>query len=86
MTCAVGNPYGVCRAAMPQYEQLIKSFSPNEVAIMLNFGSLPKTTVGQRIKTYSNCRKRFAYLVTLISSSSVPTQARAQYDYWRSQP
>lgn len=86
MTCAVGNPYGVCHSAMPQYEQMIKSFSPNEVTIMLNFGSLPKTTVGQRIKTHSNCRKRFAYLVTLISSSSVPTQARAQYDYWISQP
>jgi hypothetical protein len=85
-TCAVGNPYGVARAAMPQYEQMIKSFSPNEVAIMLNFGSLPKTTVGQRVKAYPDCRKRFAYLVTLIASSSVPTQSRAQYDYWITQP
>lgn len=85
-TCAVGNPYGVSHAAMPQYEQMIKSFSPNEVAILLNFGSSPKTTVGQRIKTYPACNKRFAYLIRLISLSSVPTRSRAQYDYWMSQP
>jgi hypothetical protein len=85
-TCTVGNPYGVSHAAMPPYEQMIKSFSPNEVAILLNFGSLPKTTVGQRIKTYPDCRKRFAFLVSLISPGSVPTQSRSQYDFWRSQP
>lgn len=85
-TCAVGNPYGVSHAAMPQYEQMIRSFSPNEIVIMLNFGSLQRTPVGHRIKTYPSCRKRFAYLISLISSSSVSTQSRAQYDYWIAQP
>ena len=82
VTCAIGNPYGVSHAAVPYYERMIKSFSPNEVAFMLNFGSLPKTNIGQRIKAYPNCRKRYADSVTLISPSSVPTQARSQYDYW----
>src|SRR5260370_1552933 len=52
MTCAFGNPYGVSHAAMPQYEQMIKSFLPNEGSIILGFGSLPKTTVWQPIKTF----------------------------------
>ena len=33
ITCAVGNPYGVSNAAVPRYETMIRSFSPNEVAI-----------------------------------------------------
>jgi hypothetical protein len=82
VTCAIGNPYGVSHAAMSYYEQMTKSFSPNEVAFMLNFGSLPKTTIGQRVNNFPNCRKGFANLATLISPSSVPTQTRAQYDYW----
>lgn len=81
-TCAVGNPWGVSNAAMPSYEKMIQSFSPNEVGILLNFGSLPATVVGNRIKNQTGCRTRFAQLVTLISAASVPTQSKAQYDYW----
>jgi hypothetical protein len=81
-TCAVGNPYGISNAAMSYYFQMIRSFSPNEVALLLNFGSLGKTMVGQRIKAYPSCRKRYAQLVKLISPSSVPTASQAQFDYW----
>src|SRR5258708_1378342 len=61
-TCAVGNPWGVSNAAMPSYEKMIQPFSPNEVGILLNFGSLPATIVGNRIKNQTSCRKRFAQL------------------------
>jgi len=80
--CAVGNPWGVSHAAEPSYHKMISSFSPNEVAIFLDFGSQPKTIVGNRIKSYTRCRKQFSQLVRLISSTSVPTQSRAQYDFW----
>ncbi len=86
ITCATGNPWGVSNAAVPSYEAMIKSFSPSEVAFMLNFGSLPKTMVGQRIATIPDCRKRFTKLVKLLSPTSVPTQAKTQYDYWIKQP
>jgi hypothetical protein len=81
-TCAIGNPYGVSNAAVPSYESMIRSFSPNEVALMLNFGSLPDTVIGRHIKSFSSCRKRFAKLAMLVSASSVPTAAKAQHDYW----
>jgi hypothetical protein len=48
VTCAIGNGYGVSHAAVPFYERMIRSFSPNEVNIMLR---LPrsKTAVGNKI-------------------------------------
>jgi hypothetical protein len=81
-TCATGNPWGVSNSAVPSYEKMIQSFSPSEVVLMLNFGSLPVTVVGNRIKSNAACRKRYARLATLVSSSSVPTQSRSQYDFW----
>jgi hypothetical protein len=81
-TCATGNPWGISNAAMPWYEKMIKSFSPSEIAIMLNFGSLPQTVVGNRIKSSTACRKRFSHLATLIAPTSVPTSSKSQYDFW----
>ena len=82
VTRAVGNPYGVSNAAVPWYEKMIRSFSPNEVAIMLDFGSLPNTIINQRMKSYSTCRYRFAKLIALINSGSVPTLSQTQYNFW----
>jgi hypothetical protein len=82
ITCAIGNPYGISHSAAPYYQRMITSFSPNEIAIMLNFGSLTKTTAGHRIKNYPSCRKRFIELVSTIAPSSVPTQTQAQYAFW----
>jgi hypothetical protein len=81
VTCAVGNGYGVSHAAMPSYEKMIRSFSPNEVRIML---SLPKskTIVGKRIASDTSCKEQFARLVSLLDQSTVPTSVRAAYDMW----
>jgi hypothetical protein len=81
VTCAVGNSYGVSNAAVPDYQKMIKGFSPSEVEIML---SLPttKTIVGERIKHYSNCKARFKNLVELIDPSTVPAKAGAAYKSW----
>jgi hypothetical protein len=82
ITCATGNPWGTSHAAMPWYEKMIKSFSPNEIALMLNFGSLTQTIVGHRIKSSAACRKRFANLSLLLAPASVPTASKGQYDFW----
>jgi hypothetical protein len=81
VTCATGNGYGVSHAAMPYYEKMIRSFSPNEVRIKL---SLPgsSTVVGRRIDTNPSCKQNFAHLVTLIDPSTVPTPSRATYEKW----
>lgn len=81
VTCAIGNPYGVSNAAVPYYQKMIKGFSPSEVEIML---SLPtkKTVAGERLKHYSDCKKRYRGIVELIDSSTVPAIAGNAYAYW----
>jgi hypothetical protein len=81
VTCAAGNPWGVCHAATPYYEKMVKSFSPNEIAIMLAFPET-QTVIGMRVKAGGRCRKGFAHLVSLISPSSIPTQSRSVYEFW----
>jgi hypothetical protein len=59
----------------------VRSFSPNEVKIML---SLPGTAtiVGRRAEANRSCKQQLARLVQLIDPSSVPTPSRAAYDKW----
>lgn len=82
VTCAIGNPYGVSNAAVPDYQKMIKGFSPSEVEIML---SLPttKTIAGERLKQYASCKARFKNLVELIDPSTVPAKAGAAYRLWK---
>lgn len=82
VTCAIGNPYGVSNAAVPDYQKMIKGFSPREVEIML---SLPttKTIAGERLKQYVACKARFKNLVELIDPSTVPAKAGAAYKLWK---
>ncbi len=79
VTCAVGNPYGVSRAAYPNYSRMIKGFTPKEITIMLE---LPRSNsiVAQRIKSYSRCKKAFKEIVRLIDPDSVPTKYKKIYD------
>lgn len=81
ITCATGNPWGVSNAAMPYYLKMIRSFSPSEIAIMFSLVA-GATVVGHRARNIPRCRKSFAQLTTLLSPTSVPTQARAAYDWW----
>ncbi len=80
ITCAVGNEYGVCRAALPDYRSLISSFSPREVDIALSLHN-SKTVFGNRYKLNSKCRKRYAkLLVDCIDPESVSTKRRSVYN------
>jgi len=81
VTCAVGNQWGVSNAAMPDYEKLIRSFSPQEIRLML---LLPEqnTLVRSRVHASQRCRAQFTRLVQLLDASSVPTSARSSYEGW----
>lgn len=81
VTCATGNPYGVSRAAVDDYKAMIKSFSPAEIAIMLNLPK-SKTVVGNRIRTDADCKRRFRDRVALLQKESVPTSSKAAYKRW----
>jgi hypothetical protein len=82
VACGVGNSYGVSHAALPSYQSMVKSFSPNEIKIMLELPSKTGTVAG-RVKSSASCAKRFKQLVGLLDKSSVPTRARAAYKKWQ---
>ncbi|MEN6432884.1 MAG: hypothetical protein ABFD06_08425 [Smithella sp.] len=81
VTCAVGNPYGVSRAAYTVYSKMIKSFTPSEIVIMLQLPE-SRTVVGTRINTYTRCKNSFAQVVSLVDPESVPTRYKRAYKEW----
>lgn len=76
--CYIGNGYGVSWAAAPSYEQIIRSFSPREIAVMIRL-AISESVLGRRVGLPS-CRKRFKETLLLIDPASVPSGARADYE------
>lgn len=81
VTCAVGNAYGVSRAAYPYYARMIKGFMPSEIVIMLQLPET-RTVVGTRIGAYPRCKTSFSQLVSLIDPESVPVKYKRVYGQW----
>ena len=81
VTAATGNPYGVSRAASQYYNEMVKSFSPNEIKLMLDL-TRGTSLVAGRIKTAKNCEHRFRALVALLDQKSVPTVSKGLYSKW----
>ena len=81
VTAAAGNPYGVSRAAEIHYKEMIKSFSPKEIRIMLTLPT-DSAQLSGRIKSNSNCKYRYQELVTLLDEKSVPTSYKRAYQKW----
>lgn len=86
VVCNIGNRYGVSWAASTSYEQIIKSFSPREIATMIRLASNADSTLGRRISSYSSCRERFKETLALIDPASVPSGVKAAYDKFLKQP
>lgn len=82
--CHVGNGYGVCNAAISDYEKMIRSFSPREVATLIALANSAQTILGHRLSAYSSCRRRFALTLKLIDPASVPAKSKAAYDRYLS--
>jgi hypothetical protein len=82
LLCATGNQYGHSWTAAPYYEEMIRNFSPREVAIMLeatdNYPALH-----MRLKTYEKCRERFKDLVGVLDPDSVPVAHKTTFTKWR---
>lgn len=77
--CYVGNGYGVCRAATPSYEEMIKSFSPGEIQTAIQLAGEGKSRLGGRL-TLSSCRAQLKVLLALIDPASVPKSVKPEYD------
>lgn len=81
VTAATGNSYGVSHAAAPYYREMVKSFSPNEVKLMLETPN-GSSIVARRIKSNKVCERRFRELVALVDAKSVPTTSKSLYKKW----
>ena len=81
VTAATGNPYGVSHAALQYYNEMVKSFSPNEIRLMLDL-TRGTSLVAGRIKTSKRCERHFRGLVALLDNKSVPTVSKSLYSKW----
>ena len=80
VACNIGNGYGVSWAARDSYEEIIKSFSPWEIAVMIRLAITPETTLGRRIASVPACRMQFKVALKLIDPASIPSGVKADYD------
>lgn len=78
--CRSGNGYGVSNAAVPAYNQIIRSFSPREIATLIRTAASNKTILGRRLSDVPSCRRRFKEVISLIDEASVPSSVKAAYD------
>ena len=78
--CNVGNGYGVSNAATRSYEQIIKSFSPREIATMIRLAASTENSLGRRISSIGSCRQRFKQSLGLIDSASIPSGVKTAYE------
>jgi hypothetical protein len=78
--CRVGNGYGVSNAAVPDYDQMIKSFSPGEIVTMIRSATSKSNSLGRRILHNSSCRIMFKEILGLIDSASISSGIKADYD------
>lgn len=81
VTCSIGNQYGVSHAANVFYLQMVRSFSAQEIQLMLD---LPNQTslVKRRICDYDKCRANFIELVRNLDQGSILPPFKARYEYW----
>lgn len=78
--CRVGNGYGVSNAAISYYDEIIRGFSPREVAALVRAAKDSKTRLGQRLINHANCRSNFKTVLNLIDAASVPNAVKADFD------
>lgn len=79
ITCYVGNLYGVSRAAVPYYQEMIENFSPREIGYLLE---IPKTSTifASRINSSSACKNRYIHALDLIDESSLSSAQLVKYN------
>lgn len=77
--CRMGNGYGVCRAAIADYDAMIQGFSPREISIAVEIHRT-NTIVGRRTHTTGSCRSNYVAALRMIDRASVPSGAQTDYD------
>lgn len=78
--CRVGNGCGISNAAVPAYDEMIRGFSPREVATMIRLAMSKDNPLGSRVANNHSCRTNFKTVLGFIDPASVPSAVRADYD------
>ncbi|MGP2926059.1 hypothetical protein ACTVKR_18910 [Serratia bockelmannii] len=78
--CRVGNGYGISNAAVNYYNEIIRSFSPREVAILVRAAVDNTSVIGRRIASHTSCRRNLKTALELIDPASVSSSVRTDYD------
>lgn len=81
VTCGMGNQYGVSSAAYMSYIEMVKSFSPAEIQIMLEL-SQGDGLCARRLKSHAKCKRYYSKLIAKINPKSVPTSIATIYNKW----
>lgn len=80
VSCRIGNGYGISNAAVSYYNDIIRSFSPREVATLIRSVITRSTTIGRRISNNGSCRRNLKSVLELIDAASIPSGVKADYD------
>ena len=80
VSCRIGNGYGISNAAVSYYNDIIRGFSPREVATLIRSAMSPSTTIGRRVSNNGSCRRNLKAVLELIDAASIPSGVKADYD------
>lgn len=80
VSCRIGNGYGTSNAAISYYNDIIRSFSPREVATLIRSATTRSTIIGRRVSNSGSCRRNLKSVLGLIDSASIPSGVKADYD------
>jgi hypothetical protein len=80
VSCRIGNGYGISNAAVSYYNDIIRGFSPREVATLIRSAITRSTTIGRRVSNNGSCRRNLKTVLELIDAASIPSGVKAEYD------
>jgi hypothetical protein len=80
VSCRIGNGYGISNAAVSYYNDIIRGFSPREVATLIRSAITRSTTIGRRVSNNGSCRRNLKAVLELIDAASIPSGVKADYD------
>lgn len=80
VSCRIGNGYGISNAAVSYYNDIIRSFSPREVATLIRSAITRSTVIGRRVSNNGSCRRNLKSVLELIDTASIPSGVKADYD------
>ena len=78
----IGNGYGVSWSAEAKYDEIIRSFSPGEIATLIRVSATNGSSIYNRINSNGICFGRFKDALRKFEPTSIPSGVKAQYEQY----